>query len=838
MKVLKFGGSILSTPVLMKSVVKTIWQAGRKEQIVVVTSAFEGVTNKLLDSAKLAANHDKRYKSLYIEIVKNHLHAVNNLISENSSELIGLVELLLKDLKLSLDSVYESQKLDSVYESQKLTLKFSDYIASFGERLSTTIIAYTVNTVLPAAYVDARDLIITDDAYTNASVLIPETYEAIQTQLASYLKANIIPVIPGFIARSQSGETTTLGRNSSDYSAAIIAAAMNADSFEKWTNVNGIYSGHSSLIKNAATVPEMSYEEALESSHFGNKVLHRQTMLPLMRTGTPISVRSIYLPKLPGTTIVRCVNKSNNIGKISCVQAAKNLTSIRIKHLAESINSKSIARIFGQLHKWNANAYLIVNYTAPHELDILLQKDYADEFLTRLKDELQIKSQRESMTLEVKPNRGVIAIIGNMIANSGMTYLSLIASALSKTQPSIETKIGSHSDHTITLLVDESHVETYLELIHNQLIKDNTVLGLFVVGTGRVGSCFLDKLQRINGSGHQHMNIAVCGIARSTKFLFDKEGLSLLNWRSKLEKAPSNNPLQDIKEHISKTKYSNVVVIDCTASRVLPEFYADFAQEGADLIAANKQASSLPFKKYQLLLNKIQNNNKRFFNRTNVGAGLPILVTIDQLLAANDPIVKIEAQLSGTLSYLFNHYDPSNATLSSLVKKARDIGLCEPDPRVDLCGTDVARKLLIIARHMGYRVNMSDVKYQKLIPQKLAKGEFSDSFYDDYVKYEKKFMKFYEAAKKEKKVLRYVARIETDENKIRLTAKIEKLEKSDPLADCSQTDNVVVFYTKTYSSPLIIQGPGAGAEVTAQGVYQDVLKLIGVLSGPRKVYGN
>lgn len=819
MRVLKFGGSSLATPARLRTVADIILETVKDETAIVVVSAFQGVSNQLLECARLAAAGNSEYEKSFQAIAKRHHDAILDLIPTQNEEITRTVNELLQEL---------SEILQGTTLLKEITLGAFDHISSFGERLSANILAAYINKQYPAEFVDSRKIIITDENHTRANVLFDKTNAAIQRYYDDcQTRQPLIPVITGYIGSTQDGRTTTLGRNSSDYSATIVGAALDASRVEIWTDVDGIYSADPSLVNAAFIVPHLSLDEAVELSYFGAKVLHPSTFIPLNEKKIPILIKNTLTPEAPGTLISEkdsTKDKKKMIAK--SITAIDNITLLIWKGHGEIDVSSTIERLFKTLSAANVNILLILEGSPKHTICLAISQQELDLARKAIQREFHLELQHQLISIDEQPGQSIIAIIGDEMKMLSPDIAGKMFQALGKVQINVNAIIQGASERNVSLVIDSHQKVRALNLIHQSFFSEYKTLFLVLVGAGRIGSALLQEIQDHSATLlHRKIKLIVCGITNSKKMILDENGIDLSQWRELLDASTTAVEIPPMLKMLSQIQCGNIAMIDCTASDAVVETYPLFVQKSIHIITPNKRANVLPLTQWNKLMSQFKRHHCYFLCRTNVGAGLPILTVLEDLLACGDAIYKIEGILSGTLSYLFNHYD-GQRPFSDVLKDAEKLSMTEPDPREDLSGIDVGRKLLIMARTMGWPMEMADVDVQNLVPLPLQAGEKSDRFFEDLASYESTFKKRLSACLAEKKVLRYIGTLENQT----ASAKLQEIPENHPLALSVHSDNIITFTTAHYhETPLVIRGPGAGVECTALGVFSDILKLISKL---------
>ncbi len=815
MKVLKFGGSSVANPDRVKDVAHIVKSAAEKEQVIVVVSAFQGVTNQLLESASVAERGNNDYEKAYLQILKRHEEMISGLFDHEKTQL------LTKQITTVLSELHDV--LHGINLLRHAPPRSLDLIASFGERLSSIILSAYISTSRKSVAVDTRDCIITNSEFTRAAVQFDNTNASIRkhfSKLFSTYGKKIIPVLTGFIASTPDGQTTTLGRNGSDYTAAIIGAALKASVIEIWTDVDGVMSADPRAVASAFAIPKMSYEEAMELSYFGAKVLHSATLAPAVAKKIPVLIKNTLNPSAPGTWISEEAEKwdagakgMSSIDEVSLF-TIRGLNMVGVQGTAE--------RLFRTLAKSNVNVILISQASSEHTICFAISSSDTETARNALSSEFHYEMENRLATLDVKDNQTIIAVVGEgMEGTPGIS--GRVFGAVGRNGINVNAIAQGGSEINISFVINSDQRVRALNVIHQSFFEKRKRLAIVLVGVGNIGSTLLKQLhQQREYLFENGFDVRVCGIADIDRYVLSNDGIDLSNWRQTLEKSKLKMNVQELYTSLAAMGFTNAVLVDCTASDEVVDAYPSFVRANMHIITPNKKANVLPWKRYRELLDILHARQKHFLYEANVGAGLPIISTMQDLTASGDTIIKIEGILSGTLSYLFNNYDGSKP-FSTLVQEAHAQGYTEPDPREDLSGNDVHRKLLILARQMGMQMDLEDIYIQNLIPQKLRKGKFSKKFFEELKETDSTFEKMLAKAQSHNSILRYVGTITNGLAR----AEIKEFPSNHPFASTKGTDNIIAFTTERYSkTPLVIQGPGAGADVTAMGVFSDIKKLL------------
>lgn len=840
-KILKFGGSSVGTPKMINATSKIIIAAAKnaasprageprsksfeRDGVAVVVSAFQGITDQLLRSVKLAESGSEKYKNELEVIKKRHLESVKKLVRSSKLKILSFnyIERLMNELGIALEKISKKKEVSP---------KELDLVASFGERLSAFIVSAHIQDSFSkkSYFADAREFVRTDDNFVNAAVDFGATNKLIRKYFSvKGGKGRVgIPVITGFLGSAKNGETTTLGRGGSDYSAAIIGAALDVEVIEIWTDVDGIMSADPKLVKNAKVLDGVSYEEAVELAYFGAKVIHPATMLPAVKKNIPIIIKNTFNPAAKGTLIVK--NPPDGGPTIKGITSIDDISLVIVGGVSLIGIPGSAARIFDATRRAKVNVILISQASSEHTVCLAIKTSELKQALNSLKKEFGYEIKAGSVSLNFISNQAIIAVVGDKMRGTPGISGKLFR-VLGDNKINITAIAQGGSERNISLTVESGDKARALNLIHDQYIFSG-IKNIFLIGTGNIGGTLLKQINSIlktsedpkiksqNFRSSEVGGLRVCGIINDKKMLISETGIDLSKWQKFLEKGEGAD-FEKWLDAAKKINLANKVFVDCTASEFVAKKYIEIAEAGFNIVTPNKKFNVLGIKEYKKLREVLGVSGGKFFYETNVGAGLPIISTIRDLIASGDKITKIEGIFSGTLSYIFNNFG-SLESFSGIVVGAKKLGYTEPDPREDLNGQDVGRKLLILAREIGLEIDFKDVKIESLVPTALQRVMAPEEFLNKLVRHDVLFKKLSEKAEKNNKVLRYVAKIQ----KGRASAKLEMIPKENPLAHTSGADNIFAFYTKRYKvRPLVVQGPGAGAEVTAGGVLADIFKI-------------
>ncbi|PKB44869.1 aspartate kinase [Cellulophaga sp. RHA19] len=811
MKVLKFGGTSVANANnigLVKNIVKN-----STEKTAVVVSAFGGVTDLLLKAAELASIHQEDYKKVFLEIEDRHLSTIKELVPvTNQSRVLSKVKNELNILETL---------LEGAFFIGEITPKLSDKIVSYGELLSSYIISeYFISQDLDAVYKDSRELLKTNSNYGKAAIY---NFDDTNNSIEDFFNNNSakITVLGGFIASSVKGDSTTLGRGGSDYTAAIIAAAVNANDLEIWTDVSGMYTANPKLVKQAKAIVNISYKEAMELSHFGAKVLYPPTIQPVLTKGIPITIKNTFNPESQGTTITK--NLEQNGKTVRGISHIENISLISLEGPGMVGIPGISKRFFEVLSIAQISIILITQASSEHSICVAIDANDVNLAEEAINNEFEYEiSLKKIKPVLVENDLAIIALVGDHMKNhqglSGKMF-----STLGKNNVNIRVIAQGSSERNISAVIDKNDVKKALNSLHEKFFEENTKqLNLFIMGVGNVGSKLLHqvKQQKKYLKENLKLNIRVIGISNSRTMFFDEEGISLKNWETLLTSGEKANK-EAFFDKVNKLNYRNSIFVDNTASATVSNTYADYLSNSISVVTCNKIACSSEYTNYSKLKYLAQKYNAPFLFETNVGAGLPIIDTLKHLIASGDKILKIQAVLSGSLNFVFNNFN-DKTTFHDVVKQAQEEGYTEPDPKIDLSGIDVARKILILARESGYKLDIEEIKNAPFLPEESLKTTNNDDFFASLIKHEASFQDMYKAAAEKHSKLKYVAQFEDGKASVGL----QHIPKGHDFYNLEGSDNIVLFFTERYpNQPMIIKGAGAGADVTASGIFADIIRI-------------
>lgn len=811
---MKFGGSSVGSPEAIKQVVNIVKDAADKDRVVVVVSAFRGVTDQLIAMADMAMKGEQQYKEILQQIEIRHIKTINECLpASGRSNVLTSFKLLINELE---------DILQGVFLIRECTPKTLDFVVGFGERLSALIIAEIIdNSGHEAVFTDTRTIIKTDRNFGNARLKSAESFQNIRTYVEK--NSDKICVATGFIASTLKDESTTLGRGGSDYTASIFGAALVADVVEIWTDVDGLMTADPRKVDRAFSVEKTSYEEAMELSHFGAKVIYPPTIQPVLKSEIPIRIKNTFKPRHPGTLIQKEAGEKK--GTIRGISSIDNVSLITLKGSGMIGVIGVSARMFHALASKKINIILITQSSSEHTITVAVPPEDASDAKRALAKEFREEFEAESMDeIRVETDLSVIAVVGdNMRQIPGIA--GRVFQALGRNGINIVAIAQGSSERNISFVVDRKNEKKAMNTLHDAFFLAGVkTVNLFLVGVGLIGNRLLeiinDQMDVFFRDYQIDMNLR--GLANSRKMILSEKHLKLQNWQEYLE---NEGEATDLKKYVASMKAMNLpntIFIDCTASGDLQNYYREILSSSISVVTPNKLANSSSQKFYDKLEKTARRHNSAYKYETNVGAGLPIIGTLHEMVSTGDRIHKIEGVLSGTLSYLFNTYDGS-VPFSELVKQAREMGYTEPDPREDLNGHDVGRKLLILIRVSGYDLEFEDITIENLVPEQARGSSTIEDFFEQLAKSDKEFEEQAKLAKSKNQKLCYIASFENG----KATVKLERINADHPFYNLSGTDNILALHSANYSkNPLVVKGPGAGADVTASGIIADVLRVV------------
>lgn len=812
MKVLKFGGSSVERADTIQKVVQIILQ--NTEPAVVVVSALGGVTDKLISIGSFAEKGNESYVLVLKELEQRHLETVQNLLplAHQSS--------CLSYIKQQFNQIEEIA--NSIYYLRELSTRTKDRLVSFGELLSSYIIASYLQTLqVLHEWLDSREVIITNSQFGNASVDFTQTYKLIKKAVLQSDKKLFIA--PGFVASDHHGRTTTLGRGGSDYSAAIYAAALDASVLEIWTDVNGMMTADPRMVSNAKNIPFISYQEAMELSHFGAKVIYAPTIQPVMQKNIPTCIKNTFQPHEAGTLIENIDKKEGEI--ITGISVIKHIALLSIEGSGMVGIPGFSKKLFEALAQEKINVVFITQASSEYSICVAINATQAlkaqkiiDQFF-----ETEYK-QGKINPVKIEENQAIIALVGDkMKSHPGIS--GRMFGALGRNGINVRAIAQGSSERNISAVIAEEDSKKAANVLHEAFFESSyKQLNVFIVGLGKVGSKLLSQIQQQQSFLLEHLNVQlrVVGIGNSRKMFFSEnnQSIHLAEWKNYLEQSHQTMQLDVFVNTILQKNLRNSVFVDVTANQQVASVYGKLLSKAVSVVACNKIAASSSYAYYSELKSLAKEFNASYLFETNVGAGLPVIGTLGDLRRSGDVILKIYAVLSGTLNFVFNKYN-GTVPFSDIVRQAQEEGYTEPDPRLDLSGTDVMRKILILAREAGEKIEMEDIENESFLPESCLEGDV-ENFYKELYHHESYFKNLYEQAVRRQSKLKYMARFEEGKAKVGL----QFVAPDSDFFHLYAKDNIVLFYTQRYAEqPLVVKGAGAGADVTASGVFADIIRI-------------
>lgn len=810
MKVLKFGGSSVGSADAIEKVVEIVSDAAASSECVVVLSALQGTTDDLIAAGRAAERGDDGYIGIIDGIERNHVTTIKQLLGNDSSAaLIDFVESTIKEL----ENLCEGVRL-----TRELTPKTLDRILSFGEIASSRIFSAKLSAAgIKNEWIDSRSLILTDSGHGSAAVDLALTNERINSEFGRS-KANLF-VLPGFISSDAAGNTTTLGRGGSDYTASIVAAAVDAEILEIWTDVSGMMTADPRFVRNVREISHITYREAMELSHFGAKVIYPPTIQPAMANGIPILVKNTFDRTHPGTLI-----EAESSGPKETIRGITSIDHVTVLSLEGSgmVGIPGFSkRLFDALSRALINVILITQSSSEHSICVAIEEKHADAAKAAVDREFEYEISAERIEpLKVENGFSILALVGdNMKAHTGVS--GKMFTTLGHNGINIHAIAQGSSERNISAIISSKDVRKAVNTLHEEFFSDgNKQINIYIAGVGTVGSRLIDQIRTQHGAllDEMRLNLRVVGLANSKRASFADDGIDLEKFSETLSESKECS-VSAFTDEIIARNLRNSIFVDVTASPTVVENYSKLLEKSVSVIACNKIAASSTYENYSRLKSTAREYGANFFFETNVGAGLPIVHTLGDLLRSGDRVGRIEAVLSGTLNFVFNNYDGSRS-FADVVRQAQAEGYTEPDPRLDLSGTDVARKILILAREAGQQMEMSEIVNAGFLPESCLAGSVED-FYSEMEKNEPHFRKLLDDAVGLGLKLKYIASFTDGKAAVGL----QSIGPDHNFANLSGKDNAVLFYTTRYADqPLVIKGAGAGADVTAAGVFADIIR--------------
>ncbi len=810
MKVLKFGGTSVGTVESLRSV-KAIVEAC-DEPVIVVVSALGGITDQLINTAKLAAKGDIAHLESYARIVDRHRKVIEGVVpSSDQLEVLSIVNPLLEEL----GNIYRGVSLIKDLSDRTL-----DIVVSYGERISSVIVSHVIS---GAVHLDSRSFIKTVKKW-DKHILDNDATQPLIHAAFDHLESKVT-VVPGFISSDAEGNVTNLGRGGSDYTAAILAAALDARVLEIWTDVDGFMTADPRVISGALVIDRLSFTEAMELCNFGAKVIYPPTIYPVFHKNIPILIKNTFNPEAPGTLIS---DEPQNDGE----KAIKGISSINDTCLITVVGLGMVgvigvnSRIFNSLAKngisvfmvsqaasENNTSFAVRNVDAPHAIKVL-NEEFAAELLAGTLTDIIAEPDLATVAIVGENMKHATGIAGKLFNTLGRNGISVIACA------------QGASETNISFVIEHKDLRKALNVIHDSFfLSDTQILNLFVVGLGNVGRRLLAQIhaQQEKLLDNKALRLRLVGLANSRNCVFDREGIDFNEFADRLEASSVPTNAENLRKGVIGMNIFNSVFVDCTASPEISSLYYDLLSRNVNVVAANKIAASGDYSDYARLKHIAHKKDVKFLFETNVGAGLPIINTINNLINSGDRILKIEAVLSGTLNYIFNVLSPE-VPMSRAIKMAQEAGYSEPDPRNDLSGKDVIRKIVILAREAGYQVEQSDVKTDLFLPKECFDGDI-DSFFESVRGMDADFEKWRAEAEAQGRHFRFVATLDNGS----VSVGLKMVDASHPFYHLEESNNVILITPERYKEyPMAIKGYGAGAEVTAAGVFSDIISIANI----------
>ena len=811
MKVLKFGGSSVGDAESIEKVIEIVGKAIEKDSCVVVLSAMRGTTDSLIETGKCAARGDESFREKIAAIKAKHLETIQKLIPENQrKDPADYIETTVGEL---------AKICEGVFLLRELSARTLDRIVGFGELLSTKIVAAKFDcSLIGNVWIDSRRLIKTDSNFGFAAVDFDKT----NANISGYFHHSPakLYILPGFVGSNDEGVATTLGRGGSDYTGAILAAALDAQVLEIWTDVSGMMTADPRVVRNIKSIPRITYREAMELSHFGAKVIYPPTIQPVMAKKIPVLIKNTFAPEDFGTRI-----ESENSGEKDIIRGITSIDKISVLNLEGGgmVGVPGFSkRLFDALSKANINVILITQSSSEHSICVAVEEKFGKAAKDAVDAEFDYEINVGKIErLRVENGFSILALVGDNMKNhtgvSGKMFAALGTQGIN-----IHAIAQGSSERNISAIINSNDVRKAVNSLHEEFFSDgNKQINVFVAGVGTVGVKLLAQIaqQKDFLAEQLRLNVRVVGLANSQGFIVDENGIDLSGFRFQISGVNLEEKSENFADLIVEKNLRNSIFVDVTANETVVEMYPQLLRKSVAIVACNKIAASSEYEKYRNLKDLSREFGTAFLFETNVGAGLPVINTLNDLMRSGDQINRIEAVLSGTLNFVFNNYDGSRS-FSSVVKQAQTEGYTEPDPRMDLSGTDVARKILILAREAGHKLEMSDIENAGFLPESCLQGTVED-FYDEMERHESYFRELLETAQKRHLSLKYIASFDDGKASVGL----QSIDAAHNFANLSGKDNAVLFYTNRYADlPLVVKGAGAGADVTAAGVFADIIR--------------
>ena len=812
MKVLKFGGTSVANSKSLNKVLEII--KNQNDSIVVVVSALAGITDLLMEMLSLAESRKDNFKSNLSKIEKLHLEPIKKCIPiQNQSAIISYLKKHLNELE---------SRLDAIFLLEEVTKKNNASVASYGEILSSNIIHEIFkHNKIDSELKDARELIQTSTH--NGIEVVNE--KITDQQIKNYFSNNKsrVVIVPGFIACNKSGVTTTLGRGGSDYSAAIIANSVEADMFEIWTDVSGIYTAHPKIVTQAKPIKKLSYYEAMELSHFGAKVIYPPTLQPIIEKNIPIVVKNTFAPHDLGT-LIDSSKISENPEIVKGISHIDNVALINLEGSGMIGITGFSKRLFEALSDVHINVIMITQASSEHSICIGVKEEDSAIAKKAIDNKFDFEiSLNKVAPAKIEKNMVNIAVVGEKMKDhqgiSGKLFSTLGANNIN-----IRAIAQGASERNISIIIDKKNVVKAINTLHESFFESQIKeLNLFVTGVGNVGSKLLEQIEKQTDYLKENLRLKfrVIAISNSRKMILSEKNINLKNWKETLDESDSKADRELFFTHVKKLNLRNSIFVDNTANKIIAQEYDRYLNNNIGVVTCNKIAAADELKNY-LNLKKISRKfGSPYLFETNVGAGLPIIDTLNNLIASGDQIIKIQAVLSGSLNFVFNNFK-KGSSFHDVVLQAQKEGYTEPDPKIDLSGVDVARKILILARESGMNIELEEIENESFLPEACLATKDNKSFFDSLIKHSMHFDKMLEDATNKNSKMKYVAQLENGKAKVG----IQLVKEGHDFYNLEGSDNIILFYTNRYNKqPLIVKGAGAGADVTASGIFADIIRI-------------
>ncbi|KAH6833981.1 aspartate homoserine dehydrogenase i [Perilla frutescens var. hirtella] len=825
----KFGGTCVGTSERIQNVANIVVKDESKRKLVVV-SAMSKVTDMMYDLIHKAQARDDSYIVALDAVLEKHkATAIDLLKGDDLTNFLARLHQDINNLKAM---------LRAIYIAGHVTESFSDFVVGHGELWSAQLLSSVVRkSGLKCVCMDTRDVLVVNP--TSSDQVDPDYLES-GRRLEKWYSENSSDIIvaTGFIASTPENIPTTLKRDGSDFSAAIMGALFRARQVTIWTDVDGVYSADPRKVSEAVVLSKLSYQEAWEMSYFGANVLHPRTIIPVMKYDIPIVIRNIFNLSAPGTMICRPADFENEDGHqlestVKGFATIDNLALVNVEGTGMAGVPGTSSAIFGAVKDVGANVIMISQASSEHSVCFAVPEKEVRAVASALESRFrQALSAGRLSQIAVIPNCSILAAVGQKMASTPGVSATLF-SALAKANINIRAIAQGCSEYNVTVVVKREDCIKALRAVHSRFYLSRTTIAMGIIGPGLIGATLLDQLKEQAAVLKEKSNIdlRVLGITGSKTMLLSDTGLDLSIWRDQLKEKGEKADMQKFVQYVHGNHFiPNTVLVDCTADSFIASHYHDWLRRGIHVITPNKKANSGPLEQYSKLRTLQRQSYTHYFYEATVGAGLPIISTLQGLLETGDKILRIEGIFSGTLSYIFNNFVGARP-FSEVVKEAKEAGYTEPDPRDDLSGTDVARKVIILARESGLKLELSDIPVQSLVPDPLKDVASAEEYMQQLHLYDQDLAKQRQEAEATGEVLRYVGVVDVVNQKG--TVELRRYKKEHPFAQLSGSDNIIAFSTQRYEKqPLIVRGPGAGAEVTAGGVFSDILRLASYLGAP------